>query len=43
MGLLTMRERVYALGGSFSLRSRYGDGVQLRIEIPLAPGGLIEP
>jgi signal transduction histidine kinase len=43
MGLLTMRERVYALGGSFGLRSRYGDGVQLRIEIPLDPGGLIEP
>ncbi len=40
MGLLTMRERVYALGGSFCLRSRHGDGVQLRIEIPLEPGGL---
>jgi signal transduction histidine kinase len=42
MGLLTMRERVHALGGRFILRSRCGDGVQLRIEIPLESEGLTE-
>jgi len=34
-GLLGMRERVSALGGSLSIRSNVGDGTKLYIEIPL--------
>jgi PAS domain S-box-containing protein len=37
LGLISMRERVQFLGGIFQLRGRPGEGVRIRIEIPLPP------
>ncbi|KKN28333.1 hypothetical protein LCGC14_0855290 [marine sediment metagenome] len=34
-GLLGMRERAHSLGGEFELQSKLGDGVTIRITIPL--------
>jgi signal transduction histidine kinase len=34
-GLITMRERVRALGGHFDLQSRPGKGLRLLVEAPL--------
>ena len=36
LGLLGMRERTSLLGGTFRLRSKPGEGTQIRIEIPFA-------
>ena len=35
LGLLSMRERVASVGGSFSIRSKKGEGTRIRIEIPV--------
>lgn len=35
LGLLSMRERAYILGGSFSLQTAKGKGTHIRIKIPL--------
>ena len=35
LGLLSMKERADMLGGSFSLRTSPGQGVRIRIEIPI--------
>lgn len=35
LGLLSMRERVASMEGSFSIRSRKGEGTRIRIEIPV--------
>jgi signal transduction histidine kinase len=35
MGLWSMRERVRLLGGTFTFKSRPGQGLQIRIETPL--------
>jgi signal transduction histidine kinase len=35
LGLLGMRERASLLGGSFHLRSTWGEGTRIRIEIPI--------
>jgi signal transduction histidine kinase len=35
LGLIGMRERTLLLGGNFQLKGRSGDGVRIRIEIPL--------
>jgi signal transduction histidine kinase len=35
LGLLSMRERAAMLGGKFKLRTSNGDGVRIRIEIPI--------
>jgi len=35
LGLIGMRERTLLLGGTFQLRGRPGEGVRIRIEIPL--------
>ncbi len=35
LGLLSMRERVASVGGSFSLRSQKGEGTRIRLEIPV--------
>jgi signal transduction histidine kinase len=36
MGLAGMRERISVLGGSVSLHNRFGQGLTLRIELPLS-------
>jgi PAS domain S-box-containing protein len=38
LGLIGMRERTLLLGGNFQLRGRPGEGVRIRIEIPLVEG-----
>jgi signal transduction histidine kinase len=35
LGLIGMRERTLLLGGTFQLKGRTGEGVRIRIEIPL--------
>ena len=39
LGLISMGERIEAVGGTFDIRSRRGRGTSLRITVPLA----IEP
>jgi len=38
LGLIGMRERTLLLGGNFQLKGRPGEGVRIRIEIPLVEG-----
>jgi len=38
LGLIGMRERTLLLGGTFQLKGRPGEGVRIRIEIPLVEG-----
>jgi signal transduction histidine kinase len=42
-GLAGLRDRVEALGGSFSLSSPLGQGTVLAVELPLTGGGGIAP
>jgi signal transduction histidine kinase len=35
LGLIGMRERTSLLGGTFQLKGNPGEGVRIRIEIPL--------
>jgi signal transduction histidine kinase len=37
-GLVGLRERVEALGGAFDLESAPGQGVTLRVQVPLQAG-----
>ncbi len=37
LGLISMRERVRLIGGSFSIRSAPGQGTQVTAEVPLEP------
>jgi signal transduction histidine kinase len=39
MGLLSIRERVHALGGQFDLETAPGRGTTVRLTVPLAPAG----
>jgi signal transduction histidine kinase len=39
LGLLGIRERALAVGGSFSIDAAPGEGTRARVAIPLAPGG----
>lgn len=41
IGLLSMRERVEQIGGSLFLRSDPGNGTQLEVHLPCAPGGTV--
>lgn len=36
LGLLSMRERIHALGGKFTIQSRVGGGTRIRARVPLA-------
>jgi len=38
LGLIGMRERTLLLGGNFQLKGKPGEGVRIRIEIPLVEG-----
>lgn len=39
LGLLSMRERIEAIGGTFEIRSRPGDGTSLQVVVPLPVEG----
>jgi signal transduction histidine kinase len=43
MGLLGMRERIAALGGSLSFESSRQGGLVLRAQIPVPPGARCRP
>jgi signal transduction histidine kinase len=36
-GLIGLKDRVEAIGGTFRMKSRHGDGTQLLIELPIRP------
>ena len=36
-GLIGLKDRVEAIGGTFTVKSRHGDGTQLLIELPIRP------
>jgi signal transduction histidine kinase len=38
LGLISMRERAYLVGGDFAISSKSGGGTQVTARVPLTPG-----